>query len=301
MDNSKNKGIQDPNVVENQEKNIKEKHDKTKSDYSKTETNDSPQDNINNSNRIIVLLKKVIVLLKKNIKLATIIGIATIIGTVFTVWKAWPTSKADNLKAEIEQRSRVIVETFHPNDIQINALSTPDCLLIKDFQIASLRMVNGWEKIRTMEPIAEYNTNDLGMIINVITSRLDAINAFDTETQNVQTYIKEILEYGQKNNIRQYIPSAEKITLLYEKAGIRDNFFGNAKETMMSGVMALMQKYSANIKDVPKSEIVEAVAPLDELYNRKEVLDYVNILFMCIIELNTNYVDYLNYSKVKNN
>ena len=50
---------------------------------------------------------------------------------------------------------------------------------------------------------------------------------------------------------------------------------------------------------ITNEKVVKVIAPLDEIYNNKEVLDYTNTLFSWIIEVNRDYMDYLKYSKSK--
>ncbi len=292
MDNLNNMEMQEPNLLNKHETNIEETQERTEALRSMTEEDGTPRNVIKNSNRIIELLKKITVLLKKNARVIGIVGIASLIASVVTVWANWPESKVNLLKEEINHNTKTIEDAFRPNDIIIDSVSSPDVQLIKDFQTSTLRLVNWWKSISTMQPISKYETNDVGMLMNVVNSQLTTINSFDSEMKNVQSDILQILDYGQKNEIPQYIPSADKLTVLYEKAGKRDKVFDDIKSTVMKNLMGV-------ITNITSDNIVKATKPLDKLYNNKDVLDYVNTLFMCSIELNSSYMDYLCQGKNK--
>ena len=277
MDNLKNENKQEMNNMETQETN-------TSSSYL-TEDNNGSKTIVKNSNRIIELLKK-------NLKKITIIGVFTIIG-------ALPPKIINSLKNEINQKVTLIEESFHPNEIQIDSFSSPDYQLIKDFQIDALGVVREWKKINTMESIAEYNTVDLQMLLNAILSRLEVVNTFDKETTKVQTNVSSIIDYGKKNNIQQYVRGADKLTDLYLKAGKRDEYFSKTKQTLINEFTKLMAESVTDPNSITNKKVVKVIAPLDEIYNNKEVLDYTNTLFSWIIEVNTDYMDYLRYSKNK--
>ena len=288
MDNLKNENNQEMNNKETQETNPSASY--------LTEENTDHKTMVKNSNRIIELLKKIIELLKKNLTLTTIVGI---IAAAAAVWAVWPKSENDRLKDEINQKVAKIEESFHPNEIQIDSLSSRDLQLITGFQIHALGVVKEWKKINTMEPITEYGTADLQKLLNVILDRLNVINAFDNETKEVQTSVSEIIDYGQKNNIPQYVSGADKLTLLYVKAGKRDEYFGNTKQTLINDFTQLLTKSLTDPNSITKEKVAKVIAPLDELYNNKDVLDYTNTLFSWIIEMNTDYMDYLNYTRSK--
>lgn len=284
MDNLKNENKQEMSNMETQETN-------TSSSYS-TEDNNGSKTIVKNSNRIIELLKK-------NLKKITIIGVFTIIGAVATVYSVLPPKIINSLKNEINQKVTLIEESFHPNEIQIDSFSSPDYQLIKDFQIDALGVVREWKKINTMESIAEYNTVDLQMLLNAILSRLEVINTFDKETTKVQTNVSSIIDYGKKNNIQQYVRGADKLTDLYLKAGKRDEYFSKTKQTLINDFTKLMAESVTDPNSITNEKVVKVIAPLDEIYNNKEVLDYTNTLFSWIIEVNRDYMDYLKYSKSK--
>ena len=150
-----------------------------------------------------------------------------------------------------------------------------------------------------MESIAEYNTVDLQMLLNAILSRLEVVNTFDKETTKVQTNVSSIIDYGKKNNIQQYVRGADKLTDLYLKAGKRDEYFSKTKQTLINEFTKLMAESVTDPNSITNKKVVKVIAPLDEIYNNKEVLDYTNTLFSWIIEVNTDYMDYLRYSKNK--
>ena len=135
------------------------------------------------------------------------------------------------------------------------------------------------------------------MLLNAILSRLDVINAFDNETKNVQASVLSIVNYGKENNIPQYVRGADRFTELYLKAGKRDEYFGNTKRTLINDFKQLLSESVTDPNSITKEKVTKVIAPLDEIYNNKDVLDYTNTLFSWIIEMNTNYMDYLNYSK----
>lgn len=280
MDNLKNENKQEMNNMETQE---------TNTSYScLTEDNNGSKTIVKKSNRIIELFKKKIMTLG-------LVSFGGIIAVVAAVWAVWPQNPIDELKVETNQNVSIIEETFHPNELQIDSLSSPDIQLIKEFQIAALRVVKNWESIKTMRPMAEYNTVDLQMLLSIILSRLDTINTFDNETKKVQTSVSSIIDYGQKNNIPQYASGTDKLTDLYLKAGKRDEYFSKTKQTLINDVTKLM----TDPNSITKEKVVKAIAPLDELYNNRDVLDYTNTLFSWIIEMNRDYMDYLKYSKSK--
>ena len=287
MENSK--------IEETQETIIKETQDEITSGNSLTEEEKHDQKTIiKNSNRIIELLKKIIELLKKNLTLTTIVGIVAAAAAVYAIW---PKNKIDRLKDEINQKAAIIEESFRPNEIQIDSLSSPDHQLVKDFQIDALGVVKEWKKINTMEPITEYNTADLQMLLGAILDRLTVINTFDDETTKVQSSVSSIIDYGQKNNIPQYVRGADKLTYLYLKAGKRDEYFGKTKQTLINDFTKLLTESITDPNSITQKKVAKAIAPLDELYNDKDILEYTNTLFSWIIEVNTDYMDYLNYSK----
>ena len=137
------------------------------------------------------------------------------------------------------------------------------------------------------------------MLLNAILSRLEVINTFDKETTKVQTNVSSIIDYGKKNNIQQYVRGADKLTDLYLKAGKRDEYFSKTKQTLINDFTKLMAESVTDPNSITNEKVVKVIAPLDEIYNNKEVLDYTNTLFSWIIEVNRDYMDYLKYSKSK--
>lgn len=247
------------------------------------------------SSKMVVEKENIIVKwLKRIFNVNCLTLIAGAIAAAAAVCAIWPTPIKD-LKEDINANAGVIESSFHPDAIIIDSTSTPDYQLIKDFQTSTLKLVTYWKSINNMQPMSKYKDIDLNMTINVIDSRLTTINEFDGEIGKVQNYISLITEYGQKNNISQLIPNYDKMATLYKKAGKRDEVFKETKEKATNDVMNVLLQYSTDMNSVSAKQLAKVVKPLDDLYNDKDVLDYINTLFSTAIELNTNYTDYLKH------
>ena len=79
--------------------------------------------------------------------------------------------------------------------------------------------------------------------------------------------------------------------ILYEKSGKRDEVFGKIKNSVQQDFMNLILRNEFTGKNIRK-----VTEPLDKLYNNKDILDYVNSLFVNIVELNSYYMDYFRSS-----
>lgn len=247
--------------------------------------------NTENRNTIIKWLKRIF-----SVKVLTlVVGIIT---AVVTIWSIWITPK-ERLKKEINKNVVIIEETFHPDNLFVDSSSMPDVKLIKDFQTSTLKLVTYWKSISTMRPISEYESLELQMTMNSIISQLSTINNLDNESKIIQSQVYQILDYGQKNNIPQYIPAYDKVALVYEKAGKRDAIFNNAKQAATLEFTKLMTEYTNNPQTIDKDMVIKAAKSLENLYNNKEVLEYINTFFNWIIELNSSYMDYINSTIIR--
>lgn len=233
-----------------------------------------------NESKILKVLKQIF-----NIKVISLL--AAIVAAVAAAIAIWPPTKVERLKEEINKNVLIVEGSFHPDAIIIDSTTSPDVQLIKDFQNSALRLATLWKSIYTMQPLSEYETNDEQQITGIVKSKLATLNDFDKETKIIQSDLEQIVEYGKKNNISQYIISADKLMILYEKSGKRDEVFGNIKNSVQQDFMNMILRNEFKGKNIRKVS-----KPLDKLYNDKVVLDYVNSLFANIVELNSYYMDY---------
>lgn len=240
-----------------------------------------------NENAIIKLLKKIF-----NLKvIATVAGVIAAVAAVLSIW---PPHKAERLKNEINKYVYVIEDSFHPNLIAVDQDTSPDALLVKDFQITTLNLVTYWKAINNMQSITEYKTTDSQDILNIVASQLTTINNFMEEATNVFNKISALQNCGNDNNIVAYQPTPDKLYILMDKAKIRQKKTTETNNTIIKNISELLIKYSSNPSGVPYDKLVKAVKPCEKLYNSVESLDYIRSLFAYCIELNTMYVNYLN-------
>lgn len=226
---------------------------------------------------------------RKRIKVATLGAIAVAVSAIVAI--IIPTSK-ERLLTSINKNAAIIEESFRPNDLLIDSVSSDECQLIRNFQVATLKVVTIWKSISTMQPITDNETLDLTSLLNVVDSRLTTMNGFDSATNEVLSNINLITTYGINNKITQLKPSADKLSIIYLKAGKRDAIVRDIKQDVSKAIIKVMSEGTANSK-MNSKKFIRSVKPLDKLYTNKDVLGYVNSLFSYLIELNAYYMDYI--------
>lgn len=279
MENSK--------IEETQETRNEETQETPRWTYSTTNEEYSVKSKAPKENVIILWLKRIF-----NLKvLGTIAGI---IAAVAAVKAIWPIDPVDRLIKEINEKATIIEDSFYPNEIIIEPLSSPDLQLVKNFESSTIQLVSRWKSINSMKPISEYQSFDSQEITNITASQLLTTNYFQKEIAEVLSSISSLLDYGNTNKIESYMPTKDKIAYLIEKSKNNRDFYQSTIKSVLENNSKLIEEYGSDPNGIPAKELINTYQPIEYLYKSEEPLEFIKELFSYCIELNSKYMSYLN-------
>ena len=243
------------------------------------------------SDRVVVIIKW----LKKIFNLKALGTISGVVAAIAAVLAILPQNKVEKVKNEINYNTMIIEESFIPDEIIIDSLSTPDLQFVKDFQTSTLESILFWKSMHSIQPITEFGFYDSEKILGIVISQFDVIDSFDKEVSNVLLSINALYDYGQTNNNNYYIPESDKIALLMIKSKSRLSVTQDIRKKVTEKILDLMLKYGNEPKGVPGKEIIKALKPCEKFYNSEEALDFINGFYSLCMELNYKYMHYLKH------
>jgi len=226
--------------------------------------------------------------------LTAIAAIATIIATLLAFLKVigeiGKRKKIEKLKREIKEKTDAIVQSFRPNNIIIDASSTKDLQLIKDFQIAVLESIMHWNSISTMESISNFNILNASQLLSAKSDQLNTINKFEGEINKAIKILKDISDYGRTNNINYYLPKQDKLAALGTKQFNRMVATAKINQDVTGNILRLLKKYPSG--PIPRKKIIKAVKLLDKYNTMDTTLAYLNDFYSFCAENNAAFMQY---------
>lgn len=238
---------------------------------------------------------------KKRIKAWKIIiriaTVATIVGAIAAVFAIWPESQKKKLKKEIIEQITTIEQTFHPKEITIDTLSSPDLQYLKDFQTAMVESARSLKSIFSMRPISELELFSVEQLLSVQTEQLKVINNFEASLNGVTRWADSLGRYGKANNIEYYMPKYDILESLLMKSMKRMELGQKLNQKVIDNILGLIKKYGINVNGVSGKEVKKALRPLEKHYNSKKTLVFIKENYSYYINENNNYMYYLNNVK----
>ncbi len=224
--------------------------------------------------------------------------IGSIIGglVLFILTNGLSTKDDEILKAKaiINENIVRIEESFDPNAIKADALSSPDLKMVQDFQTHAKNLVKQWRTMCNARPIEEFERFDLGTLKKVANSQDSVRHIYADEVRAINVCMDSLKKYGEEHNIDCYKPGTDRHVWL-------KNF------ESQSGVSCIdnhMKSDWSDQVDPPqdtakaKKTIINSLKEKDETYNSKTALDNVKTLLIYVIELNEKYMMQVNNDKI---
>lgn len=233
----------------------------------------------------------------ENKTIALLGSICSIIGVIWIVKECSDTWKITN-REKIEQYVNTIRHSFKPNNIVDENASSHDIVLIKDFQLAAIEYVNCWKYIEAIDPQQLPKDSSPGCIDYLLMNReieshIRQYELFLSSICNVKRKINAILLNGQQNGIYEFARNIARWNHMNNGFELIDHINKEAKDAWYNNLNKLEKKYG-DLDNLPAKELIKAMKPYYEMYNKKEALAFIEELMSYSIDLNANCMNYLN-------
>lgn len=227
----------------------------------------------------------------KNTIVTVIVGVVTVIVGIVSIAVSYQINRQNIEDKEIESLTTSInnsiieiKESFNPDAIETDSLSSPDFRYVKSFQDTVKKAAESWLHICRASSKSELEKYDTDRLWSITKTLIKNGEYYDNKIKNITEFIDTIENYGKQNKIDDYLVSDDKRLFLQ---------IDESQSTTLNYMAMCIIDCKNSSKNYDK-KMVKFIKKFEKMRKSKNNLENIDVLFATIIELNDMYMNHIN-------
>ena len=225
-------------------------------------------------------------LFKRWITWEKIVGLATILTAVITIYMLWPKPEIVRIKDNLNKNIQITKMNVHPEEYANLRNAHEDVKLVCAFQYTLLRFVYDWESFENTPPLDEYESESKEEKFSIFLSKIKTRRQSLISFLLLLNYMDRILKYGIENNIAYYIPNKARWVTIKNSAHKWYAVNNNKNDKTIRRILYMIMNINNHIS---KKVVMEAIEPYEESNEKNVYYKFFDDALSYIIELNAQY------------